>query len=328
VLGVGGFRRIEHHNTRSVGFITDAADVPLFVKAEYGECSATHREAEWYETVARRLPRSTAYITSVCGRNHAVVVLRYLPEAATLDESAARGAADAEQILTAVRRAFELDEQLLFSRRSVRIDPDKADVFTVRHLRRRAASLRFGFLRRLMLADGFEIDGSWLPGADRWLAAIDTRPALRRYLTPTRYGMIHGDLHGGNILLAGAGVCLIDPNGSRSLPRAYDDGKILQSLQEGYGAIMSGDYELESPGGRPTRLEVRSPAVYHEVAETWIRTLSDQRYAQALYAQAMHFVAMLPHHAAEPGETTALFLTACRVFRRLFAVLAVSGPRT
>jgi molecular chaperone DnaK len=81
LLGVGDFRRIERHNTRSVGFITEATDVPLFVKAEYGECSATHREADWYARVARRLSHSTTYIASACGRNHAVVVLRYLRRA-------------------------------------------------------------------------------------------------------------------------------------------------------------------------------------------------------------------------------------------------------
>jgi len=327
LLGVGGFRRIERHNTRSVGFVTEATDIPLFVKAEYGECSATHREADWYSRVARRLPRSTAYIASVCGRNHAVVVLRYLGDAATLDESAARGAVDAGQTLAVVRRMLELDERLLLSSGTVRIDPAKADVFTIRHLRRRSASLRFGFLRRLILDDGLEVDGAWLPSPDRCLAVIDALPALHRYLTPTRYGQIHGDLHGGNILLSAAEVCLIDPNGSPLLPRSYDDGKILHSLQGGYGAIMSGAYELESLGNRRIRLAVRIPASYREAADAWIRTLSDRRYAQALYAEAMHFVAMLPHYAAEPEETTVLYLTACRVFQQLFAVLSVSAPR-
>ncbi|MEU8006392.1 phosphotransferase [Catellatospora sp. NPDC049111] len=313
------------HNTRSVCLILHRSRPPLFVKTEFGHDTATHREVAWYVAVRRTRPDISPFLGGVRADTHATVVLANLATAETFDARALAGKIDEGQVAAAVTAAVHVDKELFEGHRSRRAARGE-DVFRQRAALRNREARRLSYLRRLIDAPGHLINGAWLAGPWRWLEHLARRPAAQAYVTSDRYGFIHGDLHGGNILMVAERLHLVDPNGRRWLPLAYDLGKIMHTVHGGYGSIMDGHYQL-SVGPAEIMFRWEQPAVLHAGRTALQAQITDRQFAQALYAQAMHFAAMLPHHGTHRRETIALYIRACQTFADLFDVLDVRIPR-
>jgi 5-methylthioribose kinase len=176
----------------------------------------------------------------------------------------------------------------------------------------------------LFEASSHKVNGKLFHAPDYYIARIQANPTIHKYLTPCNYGLIHGDLHLGNVLLQNdKKLFLVDPNGAPYMPLEYDIGKILQSLHGGYGEIMRENYLLKYDQDG-ILLNVKKRSIYGLPFESLVKTLSDQQYARSLYTEAMHFISILPHHASDQNETTALFVRGLELFNELFYNLNIN----
>jgi hypothetical protein len=101
-------KTIDSHNTNSVIFVLNNLRQPILLKAELGSNTATHKEARWHEHLAAvGLGEKSLYLGSAKTDEFALLVLRYIDGAITLDEWAvehpSKGDEFGQMILTMLR---------------------------------------------------------------------------------------------------------------------------------------------------------------------------------------------------------------------------------
>ncbi|RAG80764.1 hypothetical protein DN069_36445 [Streptacidiphilus pinicola] len=215
-------------------------------KVEFGHAQTLRNEIRWYRDVARRgLPRRL-FITSHAGPGLSFLLLKCFGDGSTVDAHALAGASGGK-LGHHIASAVDSDTEL-FHRTQRRAGPAQVHRLVEQRLvRRRRQAFAFPYLRTLIDADIVTINGEPLPGTSRCLSRITGDPRLMSHLTPDRVGMTFGDLHCGNILVDGESTEVVDPRGGPLLPITYDYGKLVQSIEGGYGAVMAGQYVLWSP---------------------------------------------------------------------------------
>ena len=82
------------------------------------------------------------------------------------------------------------------------------------------------------------------------------------YVSSEKIGMIHGDLHCGNMLVTGKRLSWVDPNGCFELPLEYDLGKLLHSVHGNYGSIIRGKYLISHISLKDYHFSYFEPKVY------------------------------------------------------------------
>ncbi|MFI9769499.1 phosphotransferase [Streptomyces sp. NPDC052415] len=323
LIGMLGDRLVgvlRSHNTPSTLYYVRADGETYVVKAEFGRAPTLRDEIRWYWSAARRgLPRRL-FITGHTGPGLAFLLLKRFGEGATLDDLALAGESRgpiARHVASAVTCDLEL-----FHRTQRQVGRDHVHRLTERRLALRYSQARnVPYLRTLMDADVVTVNGVGLPGLSRWLRRILSDPRLLAYLTPDRVGMTFGDLHCGNILVHEGLTEVVDPRGGPLLPISYDYGKLVQSVEGGYGVVMAGRYVLRRTWGTAYEFTPETVPGYSSLA-VLAASCDEQRYLQALYYAALHFMTMLPHHASDEKETTALYLCGLSLFYKLLARLA------
>ena len=312
---------LRSHNTPSTLYYVRADGETYVVKVEFGRAPTLRDEIRWYRHAARRgLPRSL-FITSHTGPCLSFLLLKCFGDGSTVDDLALAGES-AGQLRHHVASAVDGDMEL-FRRTQRNVGQDHVHRLTERRLAlRRSQARQFPYLQRLMDADVVTINGAGLASASRCLNRVFGDPRMVSYLTPDRVGMTFGDLHCGNILVHEGFTEVIDPRGGPLLPITYDFGKLVQSIEGGYGSIMAGRYVLRRTSGTVYELAPESVPGYASLAALLVASCGERRYLQSLYHAALHFTAMLPHHASAQEETTALYLCGVSLFDRLLARLA------
>lgn len=307
-------RVIETHNTASVIFIfTDTTK--LLIKAEFGSDTATHREIAWYNREeVKKSQASAKYIDSHNGENYALLLLEFVEGSKTIDELVMSGFTDPSLICSYVRKAIDTD-RALFNQTRAASSVNEVDAFyQAKYLARRQESDSIPFLRDLFSNPSIQINGKEYLTPDAAMERIKTTPRLLERLTPTEMGLIHGDLHSGNILTKDGDIFLIDPNGNPMMPLEYDIGKIFHSVHGNYGSIMKGSYSLQQKSPASFLFSLDHPVSYDAVFADLCQYIEREELLRSLYAEALHFATMLPHHAANENETVALFLRCVQLF--------------
>jgi hypothetical protein len=219
--------------------------------------------------------------------------------------------------------ALKKDQDLYSTNLRVPLDKQKVGAYyALKYDQRRREAMKIPFLAELFQTKSFIINGKSRKSVDYYIERIQKEAKLYKCLTPDEGGTIHGDLHFGNILCLDNESFLIDPNGNHPLPFEYDLGKLLHSVHGNFGGIMRGGYSIEYFNDEYI-LHVDRPASFEDCLASLKRTLDTRTLLRGLYSEAMHFATMLPHHAAEKGETRALFLTCVELFGELFELLKI-----
>ena len=323
-LGDAIERETDTHNTTSIIFIFKYQDRKYLLKAEFGSDTATHREITWYERLGSRDPEiAPRYFGSHSSDSHALLLIGFIDGAATIDEIAHAGASvDQAVIRDCVVAALDADRRMFAATSRSATSQEVARFFERKYEARRKEAQQIPFLRRLLEVPQIVLNGDTLYAPDKALDKIKGDRSLYRHLTPNRVGFIHGDLHCGNILLKERDVFFIDPNGQPEMPFEYDVGKILHSIHGDYGSIMLGKYELEMDDSSRYSFSTYQPDSYEAALEKLRGSMTDQEYVRGLYAEAMHFATMLPHHAQNQRETLALYLRCVQLFNELLTLAA------
>jgi streptomycin 6-kinase len=318
ILGKRLDRIIDTHNTSSVIFIYHDDDAKLLLKAEFGNGTATHSEVDWYKLVSKGLAnQGVDILDSYQSEAYALLLINYIDGSVTVDELAASGNLNSSEAAGYINRAIRFDYDL-FNETSVNSSKGQVDKYFIGKYRtRRAEAESFPYLADLFANETIIINQKRYRSPDAIIHEIANSKELHAYLTPKRIGLIHGDLHCGNILTKGQDAFFIDPNGSSLMPIEYDIGKLLHSIHGNYGAIMRGEYNLIQNEACSFEFEVASLKVYETALLELKNILPKDEYIRGLYAEALHFATMLPHHASAKQETIALFLRSVQLFNEL-----------
>jgi len=307
---------LDTHNTSSVVFQFTAGEKRYGLKIEYGAAEVLRSEARWYELAPPAL--KSHHILSHIADNYTFVLLHWLPHAQTLEELAiANEGKDTEQTMDLVIKALEQDKELFEGNPKVPLDTSRGSSFFFdKYHAYNAGARHFPYLQALLDSESVLVNGKTLAGPYRYVQAVQQNEKLRTYLSPDRAGLIHGDAHAGNLLVANNRVYLIDPKGTDHFPLEYDTGRMYWSLT-GWNAIVLGEFSLvEQDGGY--ELTVTTRQQYVDGLPRFRNYFSNQDYHRAMYSAAMQYITRVSH-ASKQAETTALYLRGLQVFDELFA---------
>lgn len=314
---------IDTHNTTSAVLIFQQGQQKYVLKIEYGQNNATSREVAWYKT-ANLYPLSLTpkCIDTFTGKRYSFIVLSYIKDAVTLDDGMAAGTYPVEKLLEHIHEVL-MKDMSLYARSRPKVAPkDVIDSqFLGKFARRRKESSRYAYLDTLFSRKSVAINGVNMPTPTYCINRIANNDALQTYITPSEIGLIHGDLHCGNVLINDEDSYLVDPNGSLLMPIEYDYGKLLHSVHGAYGQIMRRNYRLKELRTGDYEFSVTTTSAHDAAFQRLQSQLNDRDMLRGLYAEALHFATMLPHHATKSRETTALFLRCTELFNQLFEKL-------
>ena len=312
----------DSHNTKSVIFNISFRNKKYVMKVELnlGE-NAVKSEINWYLKIGRSFPNCPKYVASFFGKRLSVIVLSYLENCQTIDDLTLQSTITTNQTQKLIDKSLTKLNSLFENNTKSQVSLDHADSLYIRKFESRyKEALNYKSLGQLFSYENFYINGEKLSNFSAYISKIDRDEKLKRLLTPNIFGLIHGDLHCGNILAKKNKIYFVDPNGNLSMPIEYDYGKIFHSIHGGYGAIMAKKYKLKKITQNKFEFSVQKPQAYQHVFNK-LTKMPSELFVRSLYSEAMHFATMLPHHASNENETTALFLSGILTFKNLFDIL-------
>jgi len=183
---------------------------------------------------------------------------------------------------------------------------------------------KYIFLKKLFSQKIITINNIQYKNLDFYISIIRNNNKLKSLLTPIMFGLIHGDLHCGNILIKSDNIYFVDPNGNLFMPLEYDYGKIFHSINGGYGSIMRKKFKLETKSINKYVFSLNLPKEYTYTFKQIVKEIPLDVFIKSFYSQAMHFATMIPHHAKDEKETTAIFLRSIQLFNELFKLVALT----
>lgn len=315
------FKMIDSHNTAPVLYMVSTDEGRFMIKAEYGKQkkNTVSKEITWYQRAKTALLHPDL-VGKHSNAQFSMLVLSYIEDALTLDQLAEADSSEetASSVANLTLKAIEMDRLLFSSSGPINAAREEVDQFYEEKYQMRTAEAKeYDYLKDLLEAPAHTVNGLVLHSPGHYMEQIQHSEALRNYLTPDQLGLIHGDLHFGNILLQQSRLYFVDPNGESRMPIEYDYGKILHSFHGGYNQIAKGQFLLQK-NDDGYRFKIEMPESYTKVLSATQQHFTEQEYMRGLYSEALHFATMLPHHASNEVETTALFLRCMQIFQELF----------
>lgn len=307
---------LDTHNTASILFRFTADAKEYGLKIEFGAAEVLRNEAHWYELMPVDL--KPHHVLSHISDSYAFVLLKWLEQARPLDDLAVAGD---PATMDLVIQALDQGRELFGSNPTIPLDTSRGSSFFFdKYHAYNAGARKHAYLQTLLDSNSVRVNGRQLAGPYVYVQRVQQDDKLRKYLSPDRAGLIHGDSHAGNLLVERGRVYLIDPKGTDNLPLEYDTGRIYWSLT-GWNAIVRGDFTLRQEGGG-YRLDVAVPQRYVEGLPRFRSYFSEQDYHRAVYSAAMQYLTRVSH-AAKQDETIALYLRGLQLFDDLFEELGI-----
>ncbi len=321
-LGGSTKKVIDSHNTNSAIFVVDNQGQRILIKAEFGKDTATHKEAGWYEHLrATRGAEDSLYLDSVKCDSFALLFLKYIEGALTFDQWIRKYSGKGAELGKMVIAALAYDRMMFEQNPILAGQGDIGAALDRKYQARRREAAAIRYLDELLSERQIVINGRQCLTPDYAIASLMSNAGIRQRLVPRQSGLIHGDLHTGNILIKDGQVHYIDPNGSLNLPLEYDIAKLLHSVHGQYPVIMQRRYRLQRRNTLKFDFVLDRQTPYPVVHQALRDSLDAGEYLSSLYIEALHFVTMLPHHAAKQDETTALFLRSVQLFDDLLKLI-------
>jgi len=315
---------IKPHNTKSTVLICKKGNRKLVVKYGIGKGGDKVRnEINWYLRVGRFLKFVPKFLGEMEIGGIPVLILDFIEDTLTIDDISFSNRDDYLLIKRLINKSLVYLQILFETNLKRRVSLKEANtLFLQKFERRYNEARRYNYLKILFNQNEIVINGEVYPNFREYIEKI-VSSNLFRYLTPRVHGVIHGDLHCGNILVQKKNnkIFFIDPNGNLSMPIEYDYGKIFHSIHGGYGSIMRGKYKLKQLADNRFEFSLHVPKFYESIFCELKENLSESLFVKSFYTEAMHFATMLPHHAKRPKETKALYLRGVLLFKELFNFL-------
>lgn len=317
---------IDSHNTSSIIVVLNGAEVKYVLKIECGQNSATTRELHWYNHYS--LPDiESSFIGGGVFDRFSYIIMRHIDNIESLADTIFNNSMQLNSITRWVDTAFDSDLKLFSSTKRRRSPCMQYLDAHVKFKRRTKEALQFPFLKELVECESININGRAYLSPPKILNDIYSNQGLIEKIFTHQVGIIHGDLHIGNIVHSSSfqgNLTVLDPGSTYLLPIQYDGGKILQSIHSGYEQIMRGLYTLKTTGDSSYNLIVESindlDRAYAHICQTW----SGELLTGSLFMEAMHFLTMTPHHASNQNESIALYLTGVRLLNNLLDSLELN----
>lgn len=314
---------IERHNTPALLAVCTTSKGLRILKVEVGRPpQKTIGEIQWYHALSGSDIKSISpnFFGGLYNDNVAVYELEFLHDYTLLEDLAIDGVVSERQIEVYVSRALDLLFDLFSSSKSKRVPFTEAETaYWLKIKQRMRAANKIPWLKTLLQQKRVVINDEELSGVPYILERL-SRESVRRTFTPRHWGFIHGDLHFGNMLVKGPEVKLIDPNGMLELPIEYDVGKLLHSMHGHYNYIHRGKFSLEFDSSlRRYTFKINTQKEERDGFKNFFSLhLSNDIVLRSLFSECCHFLTMLPHHAEDQRETTALYLQTLKLFRDFF----------
>ena len=245
--------------------------------------------------------------------------MRYIDNIETLADVTFNNSVRLRSISRWVDIAFYSDLKLFNSTRRHRSPRMQYLDAHVKFKRRMEEASQFPFLKELIDCGHINVNDKAYFSPPKILNYIYSNQILIEKIFTHQVGIIHGDLHIGNIALSSSfqgNLTVLDPGSAYLFPIQYDGGKVLQSVHSGYEQIMRGMYTLKTTGSNSYNLIIDSindlDSVYAHI------------FTGSLFMEAMHFLTMAPHHASNPNESIELYLTGVRLLNNLIDSLELN----
>lgn len=310
---------IDSHNTESIVIIIDSDDHKYALKIECGIDSATKVELEWYQKYKMKYLESV-FVSGGYNKYFSYIITSFIKSSMPLSKVLGNGY-DTRKISDVIKVALKSDESLYNSTKENKSCIEQFKDVRIKFENRKNESMQFDYLKNLFDQSEIMINNKHFMSPELIIELLESNPFLINILFFDGVGVIHGDLHPGNIILSGSDekIYYLDPGIKAKLPIQYDYGKILQTIHSGYEKIMSGNYKLSYVEEEGYYLDVGwdDDKLYEEVVSLWGEGL----LKGSLFMEAMHFITMTPHHAKNEPEATALYLTGVIKLNELYESL-------
>lgn len=314
---------IDSHNTLSIVVLFKDAGIKCALKLECGQNSTTAHELQWYQRYS--LPGvEKSFIGGDVLEYFAYIIMKDFSNFESIADAVFGGRLPSRSVYEEVEAVLEADLQLFNSTKQYSAPTEQYRSACKKFAARADEASYYPFLRTLIESETININNRSYLSPQKILKDISSTQALIDRLFTSDIGVIHGDLHVGNVLqhkTSEGKLLILDPGSVNLLPFCYDGGKILQSIHSGYEQIIRGLYVLEYTDEGAYDLAVSSVAVldtaYAHIHHTWHKTL----LLGSLFMEAMHFLTMAPHHANKRNEAIALYLTGVQRLNELFDTL-------
>lgn len=323
ILGKHLINIIDQHNTPALLAVYSTTEGPRILKVEVGRSpQKTIGEIHWYRSLDNMGKQSLSprFLGGLYNNNGAGYELEYLSDYTLLEDLVMSNALNEKQIEIYILDTLNLLFDLFSSIKPRLVSFQEAEIPYWLKIKYRMKEVnKIPWLRTLLQQQRVVINDEEMLGIPfilKWLSQEN----VRRSFTPRQWGFIHGDMHFGNMLIKKSIIKLIDPNGNTELPLEYDIGKILHSAHGRYNRIHRGKFYLRYiSSAHKYRFEI-GPA--QEAGHRFINFLSghlpDSMLLRSMFSECCHFLTMLPHHAQDQKETTALYLQTLKLFQNLF----------
>lgn len=314
--------KIDSHNTNSVVFVIAREESQLLLKAEFGSNTATHKEVDWYKRLGTMgLGQKGFFLGSVRSDTFALLALHYIEGAITLDEWALQHPSRHADFERWVLLMLEYDRSLFAATARTASKDTVEQSLTSKYYARRKEAAAIPYLDSLFANRQVTINAHVFLTPDYAFEKLLSSEYLREKLMPKSVGFIHGDLHAGNALIKNKTLHYVDPNGNFELPLEYDIAKMLHSIHGQFPVIMNGAFEVIEESKGCYSFDLKQQPIYAAAHQKLKSALDQDEYVRSVFIEAMHFATMLPHHAQNQLETTALFLRSAQLFGELFELL-------
>lgn len=317
-------RFVENSNTPALLVVYKAPGGPRIVKAESNRPpETTIKEIQWYRALNNKNKSVPHFYGGAYNNRVAIYELDFLQSYVPLEDAFIKNTTGRQQLSNYISKSIGILFKLYYSKQIRCASLKEAEEMYWHKIRHRMFIARQNpWLKGLLSQERVVINKQKYPGIPSILRRI-SQEEFRRKFTPRKLGFIHGDLHFGNILVNANSMKLINPNGIMELPIEYDLGKLLHSFHGLYNYIHRKRFSLSFDKATSTyTFHIYSNLDYQQDPQNLLpNSITDTMYREALFSECCHFLTMLPHHAQDVSETTALYLRTLELFQFFFTFI-------
>lgn len=311
-LGDNYIDLISQHNTPcQIIVFGNNNDGKFVVKLERNDNpTVTQKEVAWNDYIKEQrvsLNDFPKYYEGYQDEKIAFYFLEYLDGFTPVGQLLLDGKLTSREIIKISTDSITAVEELFHSLPKKKDSSVVREVFVGRLQKRIDEMYQFEYLKEMLSKGEIVINGKLYKNIPYYMDVLVNSPLLDE-MSNADLGIIHGDMHLGNILINDKKDQLkfLDPNGAFFLPLEYDYSKILYSSHTGYDFLHAGRYQL-SGGDGVYQFKLDEERKRNEITKGYIKFLRDKAKT-VYYTNIVHTLASLPHHANDVEEETATYL--------------------
>lgn len=322
-LGDSFKKHIFQLNTPCHILVFEEADNKFVIKLERAmDPTTTQKEIAWYSYIAEsNIPFShlPKFYGGYQDENVAFYFLEYLEGYTSAGDALIDGTMSSKELSKLATDAITAVEGMFYDLPRKRDSAIVRQVFAERLQRRFDEMYEYDYLKEMLNWKEVVINGKSHRNIPFFIDKLVNHPLLRE-IEDKELGIIHGDMHFGNVLVKkGLPFKFLDPNGALYLPLEYDYSKILYSTMSGHNHLRAGKYFIRQNKNRfDFSLDGENDRA--KITNDYVSFLGNKAET-VFYTNAIHSISALPHHAKEKDEEIAKYLQTIIVLSKLLPSL-------